>query len=184
MEITNLLIILLIGLIIYYVYASSKTPDITEGFKKKKNPFRKMSRSIKSIGKKKKRKSKAKKKVLSLDAYNAAIVQIISKASDQTSVQATTKAWAAGIKTFFEEAYRTNLKLTDAGAALSEEEFEAKAVEGITTITNGGIKGFGKWFNNFITPPEPAETEAGTESSGAEPTAAEPVAEESAEASE
>ncbi len=154
MEISNLLIILLIGLIIYYINESSKS-KITEGFKKKKK------KSI--FGKKKKKKSKSKaKKGLSLDEYNTAIIQVISKASDQSSVQATTETYTSGTKTYFEEAFKTNLKLTDTGAALSEEDFEVKAGEGIAAITNGGIKEFTKWFNTFTTPIE-ASSEESTE---------------------
>jgi hypothetical protein len=164
MEISYLLIILLIGLIIYYINESSKS-KITEGFKKKKK------RKISIFGKKKKKKSKSKskakakpKKGLSLDEYNTAIIQVISKASDQSSVQATTETYTSGTKGYFEEAFKTNLKLTDAGAALSEEDFEVKAGEGIAAITNGGINEFTKWFNTFTTPEE-VSSEESTEAS-------------------
>ncbi len=170
MEITNLLVILLIGLVIYYLNQSSNS-NVTEGFKRRKGgigkSMKKIGKSIKSVGKKKSKKSKSKGKSAgsSADGFNAAIIMVISKATDQSAVQATTEAYAAGLKTYFEEALKTNLKLTDAGAALSEEEFEAKVAEGIAAITSGGIKEFTKWFNAFASPPEAASTEESTEGS-------------------
>jgi hypothetical protein len=169
---TNLLIILLIGLIIYYLSLTTNS-DIKEGFRMRKLKIGKIGKSIKSIAKKsvksvksigkksvksvksigKKPRSKRKKPAgLSLDGFNAAIIQVIAKASDQSLVQATTQAYTSEIKVYFEDVFKTNLKLTDAGAALGEDEFQAKAAEGIKVITDSGIGEFTKWFNTFTTP--------------------------------
>ena len=49
-----------------------------------------------------------------------------------------------------EDALRTNLRLTNAGAALSEEEFQAKANELINLIsTSKSQTEFTNWFNTF-----------------------------------
>jgi len=154
LNLTYFLFVILFLLIIYYFNLRNTYKDkdrLKEGF-----IFGKIKNSFKNMGNKIKKPA-----ALSLDGYNAAIIQVISKATDQSSVQSTTQTYTSGIKSYFEEAYKTNLKLTDAGAALGEDEFQTKSAEGIAAITKGGIKEFTKWFNIFTTPVEvPAEVPA------------------------
>lgn len=165
MENTDLLFLLLIVLTIYYLNLKSKI-NVTEGFKKKREKNSEKSGKSKKSGKSgksgkggklgksgKSGKSKKQTKIY-LDNYNSAILQIISKASDDSSVNSTTDDFTSGLRAYLDDAFKTNLRLTDAGAALSEDEFQDKADEGIKKATTKNTKDFTKWFDGFVTPDE------------------------------
>jgi len=171
MNLTYFLFVILFLLIIYYFYLRNTYENkygLMEGFRfriKIKNPLKNIGKKITKIGKKKPSKKKIVKATpaCELDVFNFAILQVINKATDQESIPGGIEAYVSGLKTYMEDSFKSNLKLTDAGVALSDEDFETKANEAIEIIRSKKNQNeFTKWYTTFTQPPADVSSEAQT----------------------
>lgn len=164
MNTTNILTIILFLLIGWYIYLNNnqESSNIKEGFKISKKLKKSLKGATKSVKKAVGMKSGSKPKAASceLDTLNLAILQVIKKTADQTTVPDLTSTYSSGLKTYMEDALKTNLQLTEAGSGMPEDELQVKVDEAIKIIrTKKSQSEFTKWFSKFVIVASPPESE-------------------------